>query len=541
MNRQSAGRILLVRGLWLCGLGLALLAPAGHARAQPAPKIALPELMAVELPAGVSELAPTDPPLRDLLTSATSEQRRITTDLRRNLEAGAAQVTWSAWNGEPGSGTPVATHTATVFVLPNGMTQAGVSGDENATAGNNAVHIARDGNGRVHMVWVDSGRAGGRTGPVYRRGVFGDNGVARFETPPIPLAEGAPAEWNAYPGLAANGDTVDVAWQGGGKAWTRRLSLRPSGYVWGPPRDTGARSEGRDVGPSIATDAAGVHIVTPSGGYAFSNDGGQSWKTEPLPVPPGQRVKTASLALDPAGVVTIAFSSVIRDPKNGDKNEGSGGYWQLRIIQRMPDGRWIGASDALAEFPIWGEPLPAQDVLADWARVAVDRARGIHLAWHGTAASHIYGNDQANYTYRASGGEWRQPVPLLRPDAARGIEFSFAPSLTLDGERALATVFYNVDNGEKWEGFDAALVPLWDGKPRGEPLPVSQFIRASIDRKTPEFALSTRFPAAAPAVFQGPDGRTWLDILETLIPMGVPDSPKLIVWHRLDVSGVAKP
>lgn len=540
MNREPGGRIMSVGGMWLCGLALALLAPPGAARAQQR-QIVLPDLMAVELPAGVTELAPTDPPLREVLTSATSGQRRITTDLGRNLEAGAARVTWSAWNGEPGTGTPAATRTATVFVLPNGMTQAGVSGDENATARNNAVHIARDGNGRVHMVWVDSGRTGGATGPVYRRGFLSDDGNARFETPPTPLAVGTPADWNAYPGLAINGNTVDFVWQGGGKAWTRRLSLDRTGYMWGAPHDTGAKSEGRDIGPSIATDEKGVHIVTPSGVYASSNDGGQSWKTEPLPIPPGQRLKTASLALDSAGIVTIAFSSVINDPKDGNKNEGSGGYWQLRIVQRTPDGQWSGSSDALAEFPVWGEPLPHQDVLADWARVSVDRARGIHLAWHGTAVSHIYGNDQAYYAWRPAGGEWRQPVPLVPPDAGRGIKFSFAPSLTLDGERALATVFYDVFNGGQWAGFDAVLKPLSDGVPRGAPLPVSQFVRASIDRKTPEFALSARFPAAAPAVFRGSDGRIWLDILETLIPMGVPDLPKLIVWHRLDVSGARNP
>ena len=339
------------------------------------------------------------------------------------------------------------------------------------------------------------------------------------------------------PDERVDGNTVDVVWQGGGKAWTRRLSLVRSGYAWGPPHDTGAKSEGRDIGPSIATDAKGVHIVTPSGVYAFSNDGGQTWSTEPVPIPSGQRLKTASLALDSAGIVTIAFSGMISDPKDTSKNEGSGGYWQLRIVQRTPDGQWTGASDALAEFPVWGEPLPHQDILADWARVIVDRARGIHLAWHGTAASHVYGNDQGNYAWRPAGGDWRQPVPLFPPDAARGIKFSFAPSLTLDGERALATVFYDVFNGQQWGGFDAVLVPLWDGVTSGAPLPISQFIRASIDRKTPEFALSTRFPAAGPAVIHGVDGRTWVDVLETLIPMGVPDSPKLIVWHRLDVSG----
>src|SRR4051794_8698773 len=142
MNRPTVGRILSGRTIHLCGLALALAGPGVPASGQTAPgqtasKIALPDLMAVELPAGITEFAPTDPALRDLLSAATSDRRRITADLRRNLGVGAARVTWSSWDGEPGTGTPAATRSATVFILPNGMTQAGVSGDENATAGNN--------------------------------------------------------------------------------------------------------------------------------------------------------------------------------------------------------------------------------------------------------------------------------------------------------------------------------------------------------------------------------------------------------------------
>ena len=528
MNRRP---VRSSRWFWMAVLALPLW--AGVAQGQP--KIGLPDLLAVELPEGVAELAPGDPPLRELLASAAGEGRRVTADLRRKLGVGAARVTWSVWAGEPEVGTPLATRAATVFVLPHGMTPAGVSADENATAGNNAVHIARDAAGRAHMVWIDGGRPGAKGGPMYRRG--GADG--HFESPPFMFAEGVPADWNAYPGLFVSGENIDVVWQGGGRAWTRRLSPGAGGLVWGPARDTGAKSDGRDVGPAIASDGKMVHVVTPSGVYAFSADGGQTWRTEQVPVPPGQTPKTASLALDSAGTATVVFSSVVATPKNG-ATEGTGGYWQLRIVQRLLDGRWVGAADALGEFPVWGEPLPRQDILADWVRVGVDRFRGLHLTWHGTATSHLYANDHAYYAYKPSGSGWRQPVTLFPPNPGLGIKFSFAPSLTVDGERAFATVFYDVFAGERWGGFDAVAVPLYDGAPVGAPLPVSQFVRGAIDKKTPEFALSTRFPAAAPSLYRGADGRTWLDLLETLVPMGVPDAAKLIVWHRVDVGAVAK-
>ena len=192
------------------------------------------------------------------------------------------RVTFRAWDGAAGVGTPAATRTVRLFVLPAGMTPVGVSGDENATAGNNTAHIARDARGRVHMVWQDGGRPGGPTGPVYRRAAVGADGVVRFETGPIDIAEGGPSDWNAYPGLAASGETVQLVWQGGGTARTRRISLGANGWVLGPVSDTGAMSRAEDQGPAVALDTkGGVHIVTPNGVYGFSGDGGRSWKIDP--------------------------------------------------------------------------------------------------------------------------------------------------------------------------------------------------------------------------------------------------------------------
>jgi len=150
-----------------------------RALAQPA-QITLPEIPALELPAGKTQLAPTDPPLRDLLAAATSGKLRITNDLDHPIGQGATRITWTAWEGQKN----LATKAATIFVLPTGMTPVGVSGDENATAANNATHIARDADGHVHMVWVDSGRQGARSGPVYRRAAVAPDGAVTLETPP---------------------------------------------------------------------------------------------------------------------------------------------------------------------------------------------------------------------------------------------------------------------------------------------------------------------------------------------------------------------
>jgi hypothetical protein len=280
--------------------------------------------------------------------------------------------------------------------------------------------------------------------------------------------------------------------------------------------------------------------VTPAGQFAISTDGGQTWKAEAVPLPAGQHMKTASLAADPMGGTVVAFSSVVKDVKESAKEVGSGGYWQLRTIRRTPDGQWTDAQDVLDKFPGWGEPKGENDSLADWVRVGSDSAGGLHLLWHGTGTSHIYGNDQAYYAYREPKGAWMEPIPLIHQDAAAGVKFSFAPSLTLDGEQVVATVFYDIYDGDRWAGFDADLIPFLRGAPSGKPVPLTHFMRASIGEKNAAMALSSRFPSAALAPYRA-GGKVWLDEVETFIPMGVPGSPKLIVYHRVDATGLLRP
>ena len=389
------------------------------------------------------------------------------------------------------------------------------------------------------MIWADSGRPGGRTGPVYRRAIVGARGTVQFETAPVYVAEDTPGDWNSYPALAAAGDTVELVWQGGGTVHARNLRFGPSGWIFGPIRDTGAKSVGRDIGPAVAIDGTGsVHIVTPDGIYSWSRDRGQTWQTETIPLPPGQHIKTASIAADPSGEVHFAFSSVVTRP---DPPAGKlGGYWQLRSITRSVNGNWINAINVLAGVPSWREPRGTDDVLADWVRIAADHQGGLHLTWHGTVNSRKFANDAAFYAYRRPGGTWQMPVQLVQRDPARGIKFSFAPSLALDENLALPLVFYDVYDGSNWIGFDSAFSVFRNGRREGALFPVTRFARESIDARRPDTALSSRFPAAAPAIWHSPDGRLWLDVLELLKTDFEPKAPYLIVYHRLDVTRILR-
>src|SRR6185369_3203920 len=128
---------------------------------------------------------------------------------------------------------------------------------------------------------------------------------------------------------AISGSNVQLAWQGGDTVRTRRVSLGSTGWEMGAIVDTHAKSGGRDIGPAIAFDSkGGIHIVTPSGMYAVSKDEGKSWKSEAIPLPPNQHIKTQSLAVGPGDVVHVAMSAVVDRPS--PPSAKLGGYWQLR-------------------------------------------------------------------------------------------------------------------------------------------------------------------------------------------------------------------
>jgi len=299
--------------------------------------------------------------------------------------------------------------------------------------------------------------------------------------------------------------------------------------------DTHAKSGGRDIGPAIAFDSkGGIHIVTPSGMYAVSKDEGKSWKSEAIPLPPNQHIKTQSLAVGPGDVVHVAMSAVVDRPS--PPSAKLGGYWQLRTVSRMPDGRWADPTNILANQPRWKELTGPDDMLADWAHIVADPRGGLHVSWHGTANSHKFANDDAFYAFKKAGGNWSAPVQLVSQEPARGIKFSYAPSLAIDGDRALAMTFYDVDAGTRSVGFDSRLVPLRDGHIDGPTIQVTQFVYAAIAAGRPDQAMGPRFPTVSPQTYKAADGHVYLDALELLQSPFEPADTSLVVYHRIDLT-----
>ena len=505
-----------------------------------APDIVPPDPVAIELPAGVSDLGAGDAPIRELIARVQADGFRVTLTLPHDrIGVGVWRAIWSAWAAQdadhPPGGHPPGRRESWLFVLPHGMTPVGSGGAGNAIAGNNTTHIVRDANGSVHMVWYDSWRPFIHEGAQYRRAWLGPDGKAQFQTDVMQLGAHA-GTWSSMPTVTAAGNTMHFVWQAEGTARYRSLTRDGDTWRWSDEIDTKIVSPGRDTGPSIAADEKGVHLITPAAIYATSTDGGRIWTSEPVPFGADEHVKTVSLTLDNQGRPLAAASSVVFDPGKYSEDVGHGGYWTVRLARRVAPGKWETITGPVDGRPEWARPSDSnQDVLCDWVRVLEDRVGGIHVTWHGTAASRIYGNDRAYYAWRAPDGAWSAPISLHEPDAHRGFGWSYAPNLTLDGDRALTLSFHQVHVGWHERGFDAELNLFRDGKKLAPELPVTRFAEKSVVAGEPDHALSAWFPGAAPALVRNGDGRVWADILLSLAPTGV-NAPTLIVWDRLDLT-----
>jgi hypothetical protein len=384
------------------------------------------------------------------------------------------------------------------------------------------------------MVWYDSYRLTAHQGAQYRRARVLPDGSVRFETEVMPLGEHG-GTWSALPTLAVAGNTVHFAWQAEGTIRYRSLTQDGTSWRWSDEIDTKVPGPGRDTGPSIAADANAVHILSPAGIYTTSSDGGRTWTTEPVPFGTDQHVKTVSLALDSAGFPLAAVSSVIASPPMSE-DRGHGGYWTIRLMRRVAPGKWEKVPGPVDGRPEWAAPKdPNEDVLCDWVRVLEDRDGGIHVTWHGTAVSRIYGNDRAYYAWRSPEGEWHAPISLRDPDPSRGYGWSYAPGLILDGDRALTLAFHVMQAGWHEPGFDSDLRLFLDGRSMADALPVTRFAENSVVSGQPENALSSWFPGAAPSVVRTADGRVWADVLVSLSPTGIP-APAVIVWDRVELT-----
>lgn len=437
---------------------------------------------------------------------------------------------------------------AYVYVFPFGQTPVGVSGDDHATAGNHSPKVARDGSGKLHMVWLDGGRPGMRPRVLYRRAAQNpDTGAITWETEPLRVSDPSSEGGNSYAGIEASDSAVHLVWVGIGTTRYRRLLRRSDQWILEPTRDTRATGSEGDNGPDLAVRGDNeIHVITPSGRYAVSRDGGARWTLDQLPTPPNTVLKGPALAVDDLGNAHVVFTSKVRAPAAFSSKRPNNGYSELRYVRRQPDGRWLDAQNVLAAAAEWADQRNGWDILADWSDVVVDAAGHIHVAWHGTVRSHIFGNDEAYYlrrpaTGRATWGPWEPPQALHPVNAARGEYLSFAPSLTVDvaSGLTLALVFFDTDAGGHYI-FDTDAVVLRNGVLEAPPRPLSRMARTGAAARSPRDGLSAWFPTTAPRLFNPPGGRAWLDVLTSLATPEHHRSPVYVIYQRVDVTDLVQ-
>ncbi|HUG37081.1 MAG TPA: hypothetical protein VML54_09045, partial [Candidatus Limnocylindrales bacterium] len=501
-----------------------------------APGIVLAPMLVVELPApGRAEIAPDVPPLKDVLESASSSSLRVTHDQIRPLPIGATEVTWTAWSGAPGASAAQFTRKAYVYVFPFGQTPVGWSRKHNSTAGNHASKVARDSEGAVHVAWLEDDKPG--SGVFYRRGAQDPaTGAVTWGTAPIRVSDDRSG--GSFLALEASANAVHLAWYGRERIWYRRLVRAGGAWRFEPTRDTGAASGGAgDNGPDIGVRGDDeIHLLGYGGQYALSTNGGARWRVEQVPWPGGEK-KNPAIAVDALGNAHVVFILKARTPERGfSGGRPSGGYWQLRYVRRQAQGDWTDAHDALVGAPQWADRGERWDTLADWPDIAADRRGDIHVVFHGTANTGIYGRDEPFYVRRPSRGPgawagWEQPQALHPVNRAARHSYGFAPSLSLDsdGDTVVAVVFFARPDLPA-EVFDSDAVVLRGGRIAGAPIPLSRMAETARDGN----ALSTWFPTAAPRLYRRPDGRVWLDVLESASPPDPHRSPTYVIYHRVD-------
>jgi hypothetical protein len=510
--------------------------------AAPKPKddeIQLPEPLAVELPAGAAQISPDAAPLRAVLAGASAGTLTVTHDAKQPLGVGLHRITFSAWAGPANSGTPQLNKSGMLFVLPHGQTPVGVTGTDHAIAGNTSVKIARDARGRVHMVWLDAGRKGHPSAVLYRRGVTDAAGDVTWEIAPLRLDDARTEAANAFVGLAVTEGAVHVVWQAGTIRY-RRLRAGTDGWALEPIRDTGTRSDGGDVGPAVdATSDDEIHVISPQGGYGLSKDGGVRWLRGAVPIV-GVRSKSASIAVDRQGNAHVAYTAIMRDPQRPSEQRASDGYWELQYVRRTAEGAWVDAQNVLAGIGPWAAPNDGSDVLVDWIRLAVDAGSTLHVVWHGTANTRIYGNDEPFYIRRAAAGadawqpRWQAPLQIYKTDRVKE-RFAYAPSLAFDGETAVAVTFYEVMDRGREVGFDSVARIIRRGAADGPLIQLTRAVQVAVAAGKPELMLSTWFPAAAPRIYRA-NGRAWLDLLHAFDVDSSTKAPNLIVYQRVDLT-----
>ncbi len=514
--------------------GLVLCLMAGLAQAG----VVAPASRAIELPPGAISLRAEDAPLAAILDGArTDGGGKVTHDAGgKTFGVGKTLVTWK--DSSDGSAL-----TRYVYVYPHGWQVLGWSADLHTFEPNAARHVLHDRNGRVHVIYSDGQQVWYRLGRPEGERVAWQAAVCVGEGARPAHAADLRVRGQTLALVEGKDGVVDVqcawssTWPDPGAIWTRRLAVDAKGGVApgplvnaniaGAAGTQGAASRPRRRGfhvpaftlMSIAADSSGgLHLIAhghDSLVYAFSRDGehwsrGATWQTTETA---SGEYRYASMAVDSHDRVHAIWQTM------GYRNRWQ--WWVgLYTVRDPKTGQWSKPVNVLDGNPEWQAPdRRAGQVLFAYPNMVIDDRDNVHIAWHGTARSHIFGQDDVFYLMRPhdamndSWGAWTGYAVLHQRDhfqngQGEDGDFSWVPSLAYrpGSDDVYALIMFGSADDEVPD----ANVNTTDGALKVRH--AGQWQRA-FENVTQTRGLRSWYPNVAPKVWVDEAGRAWLDMI----------------------------
>lgn len=510
-------------------------APAGAAVTPPA-------VRALELPAGVTSISASDPLLAPILNGATSTTGgQVVHNLGgATLPLGKTQVTWRALSDN-------ATLTKYIYLYPYGCQVLGSASNLRVFEHNGARHILYDRDNRVHVIYNDGVKV------WYRLGVR--QGTRLQWQPPVQLNDDAtPIGMATY---GTRGETFALVYDALGRVnlqctwstiWpnnrsvvTRRLVVDAAGGVTaGPITDTGLIGSFQ----CIAADSTGrLHLaveVYSAMAYSWSDDG-LAWNN------------TQTWTASQTNCTAYRFPNLVIDAKDrihllwqaeGYQNyQGSGGrglWWiGLYSVRNAQTGTWSTPTNVLSGMTDWRAPTSGQQTLFAYPNLLLDDHDNLHLAWHGTARSHIFAWDDVYYMEKVytsttdSWGAWTNYATLHKRDHfntgdGEDMNYTWVPSMAYKpgSDMLYAVIMFGLGDDE----VDDPAVNLTDGILKTR---IGGIWPAGFQNVTQTSGLKSWYPNVPTKVLVDRNGRSWLDIIWV---DGTLDDYN-IIFRRLDLGG----
>lgn len=521
--------------LWFVVCAVVLLVTARLATAT----VQAPTLRALELPPGAVSLSAADPLLVPILNGATTTGPGPVAHNQagQTLPIGKTLVTWQDLSDGNTAG-------KYVYLYPHGWQVLGTTTNLRVFEHNGARHVLYDNSRRVHVIYNDG------VDVWYRLGTPAGNRVL-WNSPVRVSDNSTPVAWSTY---GTRGQTFALFYDAMGNVnlhcvWStnwpfnRAIVTRPLSVD-----NVGNVSAGTIVSTGllgsfacIAIDSAGTfHLAVElysAMTYMNSRDGlnwgsSQNWTANKNNC---TAYRFPNLVIDSHDRVHLLWQA-----EGYQGRSGSALWWVgLYSIYNPLTALWSAPVNVLAGIPGWQMPTGSQDVLFAYPNMLLDDNDNLHLAWHGTARSFMFAEDDIYYMrnpYNPATDTWTgwaDHIALHKrsfPGVSGGedYDYSWVPSLAYrPGSSDIYSIFMFGAGDDEVEDpsvnlTDAGLKKYETGS-----------WQTSFENVIQTPGMRSWYPNVPPTVMVDPSGRTWLDMVWV---DGTKDDYN-VMFRRIDLGG----